>query len=73
MRPDPFSNPGDDAQEPESSAPPAGPRPTAEEPAQQEGLFLCLPAGSLDTGQFAQSGPAADMPPDPLLATIIAD
>ena len=32
---------------------------------------LCLPAGSLDTGQFTQSGPAADMPPDPLLATII--
>ena len=32
---------------------------------------LCLPAGSLDAGQFAQCGPAADMPPDPLLAAII--
>ena len=32
---------------------------------------MCLPAGSLDTDRFAQSGPAADMPPDPLLATII--
>ena len=40
------------------------------EPARQ-GLFLCLPAGSLDTDQFTQSGPAADMPPDPLLASII--
>jgi Domain of unknown function (DUF222) len=44
--------------------------PGDDEPAQQ-GLFLCLPAGSLDADQFAQSGPAADMPPDPLLATII--
>ena len=73
MRPDPFSDPGDDAPEPDSSAPPAGPRPLAEADAEpvQQGLFLCLPAGSLDTDQFAQSGPAADMPPDPLLATII--
>ncbi|HTX26410.1 MAG TPA: DUF222 domain-containing protein, partial [Streptosporangiaceae bacterium] len=37
----------------------------------EQGLFLCLPAGSLDPDQFAQCGPAADMPPDPLLATII--
>ncbi|HUB21460.1 MAG TPA: DUF222 domain-containing protein [Streptosporangiaceae bacterium] len=71
MRPDPFPHPGDDAQEPESAAPPAGPQPPAEADAEQQGLFLCLPAGSLDTDQFAQSGPAADMPPDPLLATII--
>jgi hypothetical protein len=67
MRPDPFCDPGDDGQDPDSGLPPAGPD---AEPARQ-GLFLCLPAGSLDTGQFAQSGPAADMPPDPLLATII--
>jgi hypothetical protein len=67
MRPDPFSDPGDDGQEPDGCLPPAEPD---AEPAQQ-GLFLCLPAGSLDTDQFAQSGPAADMPPDPLLATII--
>jgi len=58
MRPDPFPNPGDGGQEPDT------------EPAQQ-GLFLCVPAGSLDTDRFTQSGPAADMPPDPLLATII--
>ena len=31
---------------------------------------LCLPAPS-HADRFAQSGPAADMPPDPLLATII--
>ena len=67
MRPDPFSDPGHDGQEPDRSLPPAEPD---AEPAQQ-GLFLCLPAGSLDTDQFTQSGPAADMPPDPLLATII--
>ena len=30
-----------------------------------------MPAGSFDADRFAQSGPAADMPPDPLLATII--
>jgi Domain of unknown function (DUF222) len=71
MRPDPFCDPGDDGEEPDGCVPPAGraARPDAEPP--QQGLFLCLPAGSLDTGQFAQSGPAADMPPDPLLATII--
>ena len=67
MRPDPFSDPGDDGQEPDSCLPPAG---RDAEPAQQ-GLFLCLPAGSLDTDRFTQSGPATDMPPDPLLATII--
>ena len=75
MRPDPFCDPGDDGQEPDSSLPPAGPDagPDAEaKPGRaQQGLFLCLPAGSLDTDQFTQSGPAADMPPDPLLATII--
>ena len=30
-----------------------------------------MPAGSFDADRFAQSGPAGDMPPDPLLATII--
>ena len=67
MRPDPFCDPGDDGQEPDGCLPPAG---RDAEPTQQ-GLFLCLPAGSLDTDRFTQSGPAADMPPDPLLATII--
>ena len=67
MRPDPFCDPGEDGQEPDSCLPPAG---QDAEPAGQ-GLVLCLPAGSLDTGPFAPSGPAADMPPDPLLATII--
>jgi hypothetical protein len=67
MRPDPFSDPGDGGQEPESCLPPTGPDAEPE----QQGLFLCLPAGSLDTDRFTQSGPAADMPPDPLLATII--
>jgi hypothetical protein len=63
MRPDPFCDPGDDGQEPDRRLPDA-------ELAQQ-GLFLCLPAGSLDADQFTQSGPASDMPPDPLLATIV--
>jgi hypothetical protein len=67
MRPDPLRDPGEDGQEPDCSLPPAGPDAG---PAQQ-GLFLCLPTGSLDTDRFAQSGPAADMPPDPLLAAII--
>jgi hypothetical protein len=67
MRPDPFCDPGDDSQEPDCCLPPAEPDAG---PAQQ-GLFLCLPAGSLDADGFAQSGPAADMPPDSLLATII--
>jgi Domain of unknown function (DUF222) len=63
MRADPFCEPGDDGQEPDCCLPDAGPA--------QQGLFLCLPAGSLDTDRFTQSGPAADMPPDPLLATVI--
>ena len=63
MRPDPFSDPGDDGQEPDRCLPDAEP--------EQQGLFLCLPAGALDADRFAQSGPAADMSPDPLLATII--
>ena len=65
MHPDPFSNPGDDGQDPNGCPPDSEPDDA------QQGLFLCLPAGSLDTDQFAQSGPAAGMPPDPLLATII--
>ena len=36
-----------------------------------QGLFLSVPAGSFDADRFAQCGPAAEMPPDPLLATII--
>jgi Domain of unknown function (DUF222) len=63
MRPYPLRDPGDDGQEPDCWLPDT-------EPAQQ-GLFLCLPTGSLDTGRFAQSGPAAEMAPDPLLATVI--
>ncbi len=74
MRTDPFSDPGDDGHEPDS-CPDAESEAEAEAQAEsgpaQQGLFLCLPAGSLDTDQFTQSGPAADMPPDPLLATII--
>ena len=37
----------------------------------RQGLFLSVPAGSFDADRFAQCGPAAEMPPDPLLATII--
>ena len=71
MRPDPFCDPGDDGQEPGSSLPPAGPHGGPDAGPGEQGLFLCLPAGSCDADQFAQSGPAEDMPPDPLLATII--
>jgi Domain of unknown function (DUF222) len=71
MRPDPLRDPAGDGREPDGSWPPAGPGAgTGAEPGQQ-GLYLCLPAGSCDAGQFAQSGPAAGMAPDPLLATII--
>ena len=48
----------------------ASPAPSTRTPGRQ-GLFLSVPAGSFDADRFAQSGPAADMPPDPLLATII--
>jgi hypothetical protein len=48
MRPDPFSDPGDDGQEPDGCLPPAEPDAEPE----QQGLFLCLPAGSLDTDQL---------------------
>jgi hypothetical protein len=71
MRPDPLFDPGEDGQEPDSSRPPAGPQDGPDAGPGEQGLFLCLPAGSCDADRFAQSGPAADMPPDPLLATII--
>jgi Domain of unknown function (DUF222) len=67
MRPDPFCDSGDGSQEPDSCPPDADP----EAEVTQQGLFLCLPAGSLDADQFAQVGPTAGMPPDPLLATIV--
>ena len=66
MRQDPFPDPGEnDNQEPDSSPPPDG----AIGP--QEGLFLCLPAEQFDPSQFEQSGPATDMAPGPLLATLM--
>jgi Domain of unknown function (DUF222) len=65
MRQDPFPDPGEDDKEPDSSPPPDG----AIGP--QQGLFLCLPAGQFDPGQFGQSGPAADMTPGPMLATVM--
>ena len=67
MRPDPLFDPAGDGQGPDSALPPTG----LDDGPGQQGLYLCLPAGSLDTDQFTQSGPAADMRPDPLLATII--
>jgi hypothetical protein len=71
MRPDPLFDPAGDGQEPDGSLPPAAAGDgTGAEPGQQ-GLYLCLPAGSCDADRFAQSGPAADMTPDPLLATVI--
>ena len=86
MLPDPFTNPGEDSgapegnQEPYDYPPPEWPdadlpgigQPGAVYPdAGRQGLFLSVPAGSFDADRFAQSGPASEMPPDPLLATII--
>jgi len=65
MRPDPFPRPGeDDDQEPDSSR-------SDDDIGPEQGLFLCLPAENFDPDLFAQSGPAADMPPGPMLGTIM--
>ncbi len=86
MLPDPFTGPGEDSGDPGDSQEPGGyppPEwPEADLPgigdpgavypdAGSQGLFLSVPAGSFDADRFAQAGPAAEMPPDPLLATII--
>ena len=84
MLPDPSTSPADDrggdGQEPDNYPPPewldadlpGTGQPGAVYPdAGSQGLFLSVPAGSFDADRFAQSGPAAEMPPDPLLATII--
>ena len=66
MRQDPFPHPdGDDSQEPDGSLPSDGAIESS------EGLFLCLPAEQFDPDQFGQSGPAADMAPGALLATLM--
>jgi hypothetical protein len=65
MHQDPFPDP-DGGEEPDGSMPPGD----ADGPGQQ-GLFLSLPAGQFDPDQFACSGPAQDMPPGALLATIL--
>jgi Domain of unknown function (DUF222) len=65
MRQDPFPDPGEDDQEPD------GFPPADDEAGQQQGLFLCLPAGQFDPDQFAESGLAADMPPGALMATLM--
>src|SRR5271169_6807299 len=75
MLQDPFPDPGPagdsgephDGQEPDGGLPPGG----LDDGLAQQGLFLSVPAGSFDPDRFAQSGPAAEMPPDPLLAAII--
>ena len=86
MLPDPSTSPADDrgdpgdGQEPDDYPPPEWPEPdlpgigqpgAVYPDAGRQGLFLSVPAGSFDADRFAQSGPAAEMPPDPLLATII--
>src|ERR1700744_6622671 len=80
MRPNPFTDQGDDSEEPAGRRDSAGSTPSDGFENDQEGspdcraqqvLFLTVPAGSFDSDQLAQSGPAADMSPDPLLATII--
>ncbi len=71
MRPDPFNE--DDSQEPDPSQGLAEDSffAVSDSDLAQQGLFLNVPAGSFDADRFAQSGPAEDMPPDPLLATVI--
>jgi hypothetical protein len=61
--PDPDPDPADDSGAPDDGLPP--------DDGQQQGLFLSVPAGHFDPDRFAQSGPAAEMPPDALLATIM--
>jgi hypothetical protein len=63
--------PPGDSQRPENPLPSAGPDDDPSGGLAGQGLFLSVPAGSFDADRFAQSGPAAGMPPDPLLATIL--
>ena len=65
MRQDPFPSP-DDGEEPDDSVPPED-----EDGPGQQGLYLCLPAQHFDPDQFARSGPAKDMVPGALMATIM--
>jgi Domain of unknown function (DUF222) len=65
MHQDPFPSP-DDGEEPDDSVPPED-----EDGPGQQGLFLSLPAGHFDPDQFAHDGPAKDMEPGALMATIM--
>jgi hypothetical protein len=65
MPADPFPDP-DDGEEPDGFVPPED-----EDGPGQQGLFLCLPAEEFDPDRFAQSGPASDLPPGALLATLM--
>jgi len=75
MLPDPFPDPdpADDSGEPHDGPEPGDGLPPGglDDEAPQQGLFLSVPAGHFDPDRFAQSGPAAEMPPDALLATIM--
>jgi hypothetical protein len=65
MPADPFPDP-DDGEEPDGFVPPED-----EDGPGQQGLFLCLPAEEFDPDRFAQCGPAPDLPPGALLATLM--
>jgi Domain of unknown function (DUF222) len=66
MHQDPSPEPGpDDHTEPDDAPPPD----TEEGP--EQGLFLSLPAMDFDPDQFAQSGPAPDLLPGALMATLM--
>ncbi len=70
MPQDPFPDPDEDnGQEPDGSA---GSVPSEDEggPGQQ-GLFLCLPSEEFDPDRFAQCGPASDLPPGAMTATLM--
>jgi hypothetical protein len=68
MPPDPFPATGPDDEEPDGSQPDPDEFPPDEA---AQGLYLCLPPEHFDPDQFAQSGPAKDMVPGALMATIM--
>jgi hypothetical protein len=65
---DPFPDPGNDGEEPESSPLPP---PAEEDGPVQQGLYICLPPEQLTLAGFAQGGEADTMAPGPLLGTVV--
>jgi len=78
MPPDPFPDPGPDAEEPDGSGPVPAPDGDGPDPAEDEfppefaeqGLYVCLPAEQVTLAGFAQGGQADTMAPGALLAAV---